>query len=218
METLHADLIPYVINGMVHHRLVITSLTTDPSFVNKIYRDKLDKVKRAEADGDWSLYVSLHERPYRLDALLSAPKKGLKKNPSQFWSLVGNVWQDSENIHQNLRKWKRVWGMPIEGRRACMSAEDLRVFDLLPEQIEVWRGTSHKRYVDGISWTLDQEKAIWFARRFCSKPRVPLVARGVAEKGDVLAYFGGRKEREIVSMRVSIISAAEMDHTSSDSG
>jgi hypothetical protein len=147
--------------------------------INQTYRYKLDAVKKAEADDDWSLYVFLHERPYRLGALLSATKKGLSKNPSQFWSLVGNVWQDSENIHQNLSKWKRVWGMPVEGRRACMSDKDIHVFDSLPNQVDVWRGTSHKRYIDGLSWTLDQDTAVYFARRFCSKSRVPLVAQGI---------------------------------------
>ena len=214
MEALHPDLIPYVVNGMVHHRLVVCGLASDASSINQFYRDKLDKVKKADADGNWGLYVWLHERPYRLDALLSATKKGLKKKPSEFWALVGEVWQDSESIHQNLSKWKRLWGMPIEDRQVCMSAEDIRIFDLLPEQLEVWRGSGDKRYIDGLSWTLDQEKAVWFARRFRWRSPVPLVAKGIAKKDDVLAYFGERSEREIVSMRVSIISVTEMKHVS----
>ncbi len=216
METLHADLIPCVVNGLVHHPLVIASLTTDASYINQIYRDKLDGVEKAATDGDWGRYVFLHERPYRLDALLRATKKGLKKKPSEFWALVGNVWQDSENIRQNLSKWKRLWGMPIEDRWVCMSEKDMCAFDSLPDQIEVWRGTAYKRSVDGISWTLDQEKAAWFARRFCSKSRVPLVAKGMVKKGDVLACFGDRNEQEIVSMQVSIISTTELSRVSSD--
>ncbi len=89
METLHTDLVPHAFNGMVHHPLVIASLTRDASSINRTYREKLDSVKKAEADGDWSKYVFLHERPYRLDALLSATKRGLKKKPPEFWSLVG---------------------------------------------------------------------------------------------------------------------------------
>ena len=211
MKTLHADLVPYVINGLVHHPLVVKTFTTDASYINQMYRDKLDNVRRAETGGDWKLYVDLHERPYRLDALLSATKKDPKIKPSEFWALVGYVWQDSENIRQNLGKWKRLWGRPIDARQACMSAEDERVFNSLPERIEVWRGTSHKRYIDGLSWTLDRETAIWFARRFCSKPRIPLVAKGIVKNGDVLAYFGERNEREIVSMRVSIGSATAIN-------
>jgi hypothetical protein len=216
MEKLHSDLILHVVDGMVHHPLVVCGLASDASYINRIYRDKVDKVKKAETDGDWKLYVFLHERPYRLGTLLRAAKKGLKKRPSEFWALVGDVWR-SENIHQNLTKWKLLWGTEIEGRRACMSDTDIRIFDSLPEQIEVWRGTSHKRGVDGLSWTLNEERAVWFAQRFCSNSRVPLVAKGIVKKGDVLAYFGDRKEREIISMRVSIISLTEMRHVSSSS-
>lgn len=63
METLHPDLIPYVVKELVHHPLVVMSLTTDASYINRTYRDKLDEVKKAEAEGDWNSYVHLHERP-----------------------------------------------------------------------------------------------------------------------------------------------------------
>ena len=86
----------------------------------------------------------------------------------------------------------------------------------MPEQIEVWRGTSHKRGVAGLSWTLDQEKAVWFAHRFCSEKRVPFLAKGIVEKDDVLAYFGDRGEREIVSMKVSIVSVTKLSDIPSD--
>jgi hypothetical protein len=171
------------------------------SKINQLYRDKHEKVQKAEASGDWRLYIDLHERPYRLHALLRANNKGLKKRPSEFWALVAYVWQDSENIRQNLRKWKRLWGIPIEGRQACMSDEDKHVFNSLPERIVVWRGTSHRRYINGLSWTLDQERAVRFARGFCAGPRVPLVAKGTVSKGDVLAYFGERGGRGFLSFR-----------------
>ena len=104
METLHPDLIPYVVDGRICHPLVLEDLGRGASYINQGYRDKLDKVKKAEADGNWGLYVSLHERAYRFDALLSATKKGLTKKPSEFWPLIGEVWQDAENIHQTLSK------------------------------------------------------------------------------------------------------------------
>jgi hypothetical protein len=87
-----------------------------------------------------------------------------------------------------------------------MSEEEICFLDTLPEQIEIWRGASHKRGLAGLAWTLDREKAVWFAQRFCSESRVPLLAKGIVEKRDVLAYFENRDEREILSMNVSIIS------------
>ena len=98
----------------------------------------------------------------------------------------------------------------IEDRQACMSAEDLRIFNSLPEQIQVWRGTSYKRGINGLSWTLDEQKAAHFARRFNLNSRAPLVAKGRAKKANVLAYFGERDEREIVSMQISIISVTDI--------
>jgi hypothetical protein len=51
----------------------------------------------------------------------------------------------------------------------------------------------------GLSWTLDREKAQWFANRWLSlKRRRPIVLQTVARKADVMAYFAGRNEQEIV--------------------
>jgi hypothetical protein len=57
METLHQDLIRYVVNGRVRHPFVAEDLTTGASYINQAYRDKLDRVKEADADGKWGLYV-----------------------------------------------------------------------------------------------------------------------------------------------------------------
>ena len=70
----------------------------------------------------------------------------------------------------------------------------------LPEQFESWRGTDDKRGVDGLSWTLDQEKAVWFAQRFDFKSCVRLIANGVAKKGDILAYFGERMPHRVIQV------------------
>jgi len=112
------------------------------------------------------------------------------------------------------KKVEATMGEPIEGRRACMSKEEIRFLDTLPEQIEIWRGTSHKRSLAGLAWTLDREKAVWFAQRFCSESRAPLLAKGIVEKRDVLAYFEKRDEREILSMNASIISVIKLNQQS----
>jgi hypothetical protein len=62
-----------------------------------------------------------------------------------------------------------------------------------------------KRSIRGLSWTLDRDKAIWFAKRFSMLPRLtPRLVEGFVHKRHVLAYFGGRKEKEIVSMHVDV--------------
>jgi len=51
---------------------------------------------------------------------------------------------------------------------------------------------------DGFSWTLDEEKARWFAAR--SSMETPLLARGTVSRRDVFAYLSGRGEQEIVCL------------------
>ena len=52
----------------------------------------------------------------------------------------------------------------------------------------------------GIAWTTEREKAVWFANRFAVLDRFgePKLLTGVARKEDVLGYFTGRGESEVV--------------------
>ena len=47
-----------------------------------------------------------------------------------------------------------------------------------------------------MSWTLSRKTAVWFAERF--RPEEPVVGEGRCCKEDILAYFTGRGEEEIV--------------------
>ena len=49
----------------------------------------------------------------------------------------------------------------------------------------------------GISWTLSEKMATWFATRFKAEGE-PRIAEGQCEKSSILAYFDGRDEKEIV--------------------
>ena len=52
----------------------------------------------------------------------------------------------------------------------------------------------------GLSWTLDREKALWFANRWlCFKRRRPIVLQTVVRKMDVVAHFAERNEQEIAA-------------------
>ena len=51
----------------------------------------------------------------------------------------------------------------------------------------------------GISWTLDYNKAEWFARRFLAGGTgYGVVAEAICNPKDVIAYFESRGEKEIV--------------------
>jgi len=68
------------------------------------------------------------------------------------------------------------------------------------DKFTVYRGVAGKgckRRVRGFSWTLDYEKAEWFANRF-NYFGDPAVFQATIDRADVLAYTNQRNEQEII--------------------
>lgn len=78
------------------------------------------------------------------------------------------------------------------GRRAAMSADELRVFDALPDVVTVHRGTTSEQLL-GLSWTLEQSVAEFFARRYGG-----LTYTVQVPKEAVLAYYAEYNEAEVL--------------------
>jgi hypothetical protein len=101
--------------------------------------------------------------------------------------------------------WKLVNKMFLAAdRRHLMNDAELEFFSALPDSITLYRGSGNNvtpnRAARGMSWTLDLEKAQWFAQRdgdgFCLKAQVP--------KRNAFAYFDGRDEQEVVVRYASV--------------
>lgn len=83
-----------------------------------------------------------------------------------------------------------------------MNARERRAFKRLPDEITVYRGVGDGNTINGMSWTLDRDKAIWFAT---SNTEPPVLLTGRAKKSDAHALLLGRKEKEIVLERCEVI-------------
>jgi hypothetical protein len=118
----------------------------------------------------------------------------------------------------------RSWGFRLSDLRNMfrhaaseylMDPEDFSVFKDLPQQIVAYRGCSGGT-IDkvrlGMSWTLNIEKAFWFAKR-CPEWGAPICLEATINKKNVFAYFDSRNEREIVVYpgRVSKVKAVALD-------
>lgn len=201
-EPLHPDLVPYktatslgpaVLHKLVHEIFYTPALN---AIINKSYTAKLALVDDALVSAQWHSYVFLHERPYRVGALLDVLAR--TRAPEDVWPLVADVWVDSENIFQNLSVWKRIWALPIPKRHELVMDDDERdVLAKLPDTVQIYRGYVHRKSRLGLSWTLDRERAKWFARRYS---RDGVVVSGTVPKSNVLAYFDRRGESEIVAL------------------
>lgn len=200
---LHPDLQKHLFPGAVGHTKAIHHpLYIDPCYidndarakvVNNIYLAKKEAVAVAMQKGDFQQYVALHERPYRLRALM-AIKFIIMTNPA-FWRMVAFVWVDSENIYQNLDNWVDLFESDRPSKDSLMDDDELRVLRQLPDEVLVYRGHSPEN-LEGLSWSLSKHVAEQFADR--SMKGNPLVSQSAVSRDDIHAYFNVRGEQEVV--------------------
>lgn len=207
-EPLHAELADYVTDGpigapMIKHPLII-ELFFDPArcaMINTRYHVKKEKIERMLADRKWSDYVMMHERPFRLDALLHVLARGLREeSPEIIGDVLHQVWTDSENIFENFELWYELFEdvSLAAAWRASMDDEERAKLASLPEKVTIYRGFKHSESMSGFSWTLRRTRAMWFANRWKRNDDEPKVATGTVHRDDILAYYSGRNEDEVV--------------------
>lgn len=94
-----------------------------------------------------------------------------------------------------------------------MNEEDKEVYGSLPDEITVYRGAQHKNAkVRGCSWTLNEKRAIWFARRWTLYGgETGKLYRATIRKDRVFLYTNGRGEEEIVLNPFSLRNVEEIE-------
>jgi len=143
------------------------------------------------AENNISGAITMYEKPHRFDALWRYRNK--ITDDALFWKLFGDLWTGSENIWQNQRTIKKLLGLGRPQHEEMMSAKERATLAKLPEQVAIYRGHQGVNK-HGWSWTLDEGKAWWFARRYGERG---WVRRRVIPRDKITAYFD--QEQEIVS-------------------
>lgn len=165
-----------------------------PGQANIAYRKKAARLEELIAKNDLSGVVWLHERPWRVHALLEyvvgwdefGLPRPLQKCPPEVRELASHVWTDSENIEQWQQEWSHLfWG-------GGWLFGDREAFDALPDPITIYRGDIAD---GGWSWSTDLRIAQWFARRFDATDDL---VYATVEKEHVFAYLTSRSESEIL--------------------
>lgn len=187
---------------VLRHPLVY-SVPHGPFFnkmVNARYRFMLERSRKMLAEGLYGEYVALHERPHRLDALLRVAEK---MSDAEYWECLGWVYTDSENITQNRAEWRRALLSKRPDRYNLMCGEDRTTLAGLPDRVTAYRGfAGADQAAQGFSWTTERDRAVWFARRArCLNERRGMtskVATVTVARTELIAYFGGRGESEVL--------------------
>jgi hypothetical protein len=194
-EELDPELQPWieetdVLGPVLKHPLVFQVPMHLNGIANRQYKHKREALSRAVAAEDWHAYVFLHERPYRFDALFSVIARRVANESID--ELAQSVWTDSENIWQNLDGWREVFEITGHG-------VDPAVTELPRGELTIYRGAQEGvNEEDGFSWTLDRERAEWFARRFKNPEQTPVLVTAKVHRDFVIWHLTGRGEDEIV--------------------
>ena len=153
------------------------------------------KSKIEGAENVWGIYAFIN-KPYGLTFLKFAEPHLSKE---EFSKLLADAWVRSENPNDdpNFTKRDLIAMFKRADKQALMTEEDYNRWQDLEKRITVYRGVTphNEKNLRALSWTLDAEKAEWFAMRFGENGKV---YQAEIDKKDVYAYFGGRGESEVI--------------------
>ena len=193
---LHPDLQPYLEDGAIgpqlRHPLVYSVPLWSNGHANALYEQKVKAVKEALANKKYSSYIFLHERPYRLNAFSLIQNK---LSDTQYWSLLSDIWTDTENQWQGIDKWKQLLSSNRPSRHYLMTEDEFNHLQSLPDEVTIYRGCQAGVNENGLSWTLDKKKSEFFANRF-SKDGI--ILERTISKNDIVAVLTGRGESEVI--------------------
>ena len=154
------------------------------AMINSMVVGRESMIADMEARGDYTAVISIVERPFRLEYAL----KYLHLVPEhEYWDIVDFVWTDSESPSINANIWLSIFKLGKSSNPTLLT----KTVKTMDSVVTVYRGGDKK----GLSWTLDKEKAIWFANRFNGNQ---LVLTGLVNKSDILHYTDSRSEQEVV--------------------
>jgi hypothetical protein len=198
---LHPELQRYLWDGpmgkWVRHPLVFGQPPILPHYLNAFYQQKIEDVKQAIKEKDYDTFIFLHEKPHRLEALMTVQEEFYVSTP-KFCRLLHDVWTNSENIWQNQDDWKFLLdGYKGPALRRTMDKDDKAFFESLGKDFTVYRGCGDLNK-KGLSWTTDLERAIFFAKRYYRKNENRYVIEGKAPKKMVYFASQRRNESEVV--------------------
>ena len=114
-----------------------------------------------------------------------------------YTDMLETLWTMMEypntDVNVTQREWISYWKKV--NLDYLYSQKDKEVLGKLPETFLVYRGLMEGAKKEALSWTLDESKAVWFAKRFNNNGKV---YKALCKKEDILVYLSCRDEEEIV--------------------
>ncbi|RQW23298.1 hypothetical protein EHS17_14345 [Rhodobacteraceae bacterium CH30] len=171
---------------------------------NRMLEHKRESIQQSIKAEDWENFVFLHERPYRLNAIVEL-RNNMNVEFKALASIVLSAYSDSENISENSELWRELLTTAAQYTKE-MNDSDIsgmsEISALWGKTVTLYHGGEVPIEGARWCWTLDLEKARWFADRF--EREGALYACEVAgEYIDFILHHRG--ESEVLVMKDSAI-------------
>jgi hypothetical protein len=123
----------------------------------------------------------------------------------KYWYALRTAYENSDNLYSFRHDVLLAFLKNEPEKEYLMNAAEKRFLNSLPEQITIYRGMTTKEFKEksfGPSWTLKKEVAEFFAheykRNYDTSNMKKIVHKITINKSEVVAFFNGRKEFEII--------------------
>lgn len=147
------------------------------------------------AENAFCIYMMMNAA-YALTFLKYAKRYLSQKDLS---SVLASAWTEAENPNcdMNLKQSELISMFRQADPKILMTQSERKRLKSLPETVTVYRGVTsyNAKNIRALSWTLDKEKAEWFAHRYGEEGTV-YEAR--IDKSRIIAYFAERGESEVI--------------------
>ncbi len=136
---------------------------------------------------------------------------------SDFSEYLADAWTSCEapNSDPNFTKHDLVELFRKADPDSLMTADEYNAYLDLPDILTVYRGVPEDSniQIEALSWTLDKDKAAWFAHRFGEDGTV---YQAEIMKSNTYALFLGRGESEVIVNPKYLLDITEVDDINSD--
>ena len=113
----------------------------------------------------------------------------------RYWTILGRIYAVLDFTHSNFDLFHQLFRADRPGRENLMEPEERDMLASLPDELKVYRGYAYEDdddeqyFAEGIAWTLDRHRAVWFANRHREPEIAHRLITGKVWKKDVWGYF-----------------------------
>jgi len=126
-------------------------------------------------------------------------------DPATYWKQLRSAYQESDNLYQWKSEIKNCFQVDLPGKRYLMDEAERKIISDLSDEVTIHRGMTVEEAESndyGISWTLNREKAEYFAFTYGRNHDTNGLEKTIISKqiikDQILALFNSRNEREII--------------------